>query len=287
MDPITHLLPLRNHLGEGPLWNDAEQALYWVDIERGAYQRYDPASGAVVRVDIGTSLGVMRLRRSGGMVMATGDGFQFWDPTQRVLTPIANPEPGKGDARLNDGMVDPQGRFWAGTMAPGFSSALYRLDPDLSLHRMESRVGISNGLGWSPDGQTMYYTDSRKRVIFAYDFDPASGDIANRREWVATPNEAGTPDGLAVDSEGFIWSARWGGWKLSRYDPQGKLEREIAMPVEFPTSCAFGGPDLDQLFITSAWTELGEARKDEQPWSGDLFVMPAPARGLPERKFAG
>jgi sugar lactone lactonase YvrE len=133
----------------------------------------------------------------------------------------------------------------------------------------------------------MYFTDSSKRVIYAYDFDPESGEIDNRRDLISTPDEPGTPDGMAVDSEGFIWSARWGGWKLSRYDPNGKLEREIAMPVEFPTSCTFGGPDYDQLYITTAWMALGEERKDTQPWAGDLFVMDAPVRGQRERKFAG
>ncbi|HEX7434721.1 MAG TPA: SMP-30/gluconolactonase/LRE family protein [Anaerolineaceae bacterium] len=287
MENVIHLLSLRNHLGEGPLWVHEENALYWVDIERGAYLRYLPASGRVERVEIGTTLGVMRLRQSGGMVMASGNGFQFWDPVSRRLTPIVNPEAGKIEGRLNDGMIDPQGRFWAGTMAPGFTSALYRLDPDLSLHQMESGIGISNGLGWSLDSREMYFTDSRKKIIYAYDFDPVSGEISNRRNLIATPDEAGSPDGMTVDSEGFIWSARWGGWKLSRYDPQGKLEREVVMPVEFPTSCAFGGADLDQLYITSAWMELGEDRKDTQPWSGDLFMMQSPFRGLPERKFAG
>jgi sugar lactone lactonase YvrE len=287
METITHLLTVRNHLGEGPLWNSEESALYWVDIERGAYQCYHPDSGQVERVEIGLSLGVMRLRQSGGMVMATGNGFQFWDPAKKELTPIVNPEPSKTGARLNDGMIDPQGRFWAGTLASDDSSALYRLDPDLSLHKMEIGIGISNGLGWSLDGQTLYYTDSRKRVIYAYDFDGASGEIANRQDFIFTPDEPGTPDGLAVDSLGFIWSARWGGWKISRYDPTGKLEREIQLPVEFPTSVAFGGLGLEDLYITSAWMELGDARKDTQPWSGDLFVMPAPTPGLPERKFAG
>ena len=287
MENVIHLLSLRNHLGEGPLWVHEENVLYWVDIERGAYLRYLPASGWVERVEIGTTLGVMRLRQSGGMVMASGNGFQFWDPVSRRLTPIVNPEAGKIEGRLNDGMIDPQGRFWAGTMAPGFTSALYRLDPDLSLHQMESGIGISNGLGWSLDNREMYFTDSRKKIIYAYDLDPVSGEISNRRNLIATPDEAGSPDGMTVDSEGFIWSARWGGWKLSRYDPQGKLEREVVMPVEFPTSCAFGGADLDQLYITSAWMELGEDRKDTQPWSGDLFMMQSPFRGLPERKFAG
>lgn len=287
MEKIEHLLSVRNHLGEGPLWNSEESALYWVDIERGAYQRYHPATGLTERVELGVSVGVMRLRQSGGMVMATGNGFQFWDPASRKLTPIANPEAGKAEARLNDGMIDPQGRFWAGSMAPDFSSALYRLDPDLSLHRMDTGIGISNGLGWSSDSRTMYYTDSRAKAIYAYDFDPATGNLANRRTLIASQDEPGSPDGMAVDAEGFIWSARWGGWKISRYDLAGKLEREIQVPVEFPTSVAFGGSSLNELYITSAWTELGEERKDTQPWSGDLFRLRQPIKGLPERKFAG
>ncbi len=287
MDQIEHLLSVRNHLGEGPLWSSEEAALYWVDIERGAYQRYHPASGSVERVEVGVSVGVMRLRQSGGMVMATGNGFQFWDPASRKLAPIANPEAGKVDARFNDGMIDFQGRFWAGSMAPEFTSALYRLDPDLSVHKMDTGIGISNGLGWSADSRTMYYTDSRAKVIYAYDFDPATGNLANRRAFISSQDETGSPDGMAVDSHGFIWSARWGAWKISRYDPAGKLEREIQMPVEFPTSMAFGGNNLDELYITSAWTELGEERKGTQPLSGDLFRLRLAIRGLPERKFTG
>ena len=284
------LLSVRNRLGEGPLWHPSEQALYWVDIFAGAYSRYDPAAMDIERIEIGLPLGVLRLRKRGGMVAATRDGFQFWDPAERKLTPIASPEAGKAGARFNDGMIDPQGRFWAGTMTEpegGFESALYRLDPDLSVHRIETGVGTSNGIGWSPDGRTMYYTDSTAKTIYAYDFDPLSGAIANRRDWVTSRDEPGTPDGLTVDSEGFVWSARWGGWKVSRYDPDGKLEREIHVDAEYPTSCVFGGEGLRELYITSAWLRLGEARKEEQPHSGDIFWLPTEFHGLPETYFAG
>ena len=288
MEKVERLLPVRNQLGEGPVWRADEQALYWVDIEGKAYHRYVPATGTQERVDVGLLLGVMRFRRSGGMVMATSAGIQFWDIQARRLTPVANPEADKPGARFNDGAVDLQGRFWAGTMAPGVpSSALYRLDADHSLHKIDSPIGTSNGIGWSLDGRTLYFTDSPAKTIYAYDFDPATGSAVHWRPFIHTPEEAGFPDGLIVDSQGFLWSARWGGWKISRYDPAGALERVISMPVEFPTSCVFGGADLSDLYITSAWTNLGEQGKDAQPWAGDIFRLHTDILGQVEPFYAG
>ena len=152
---------------------------------------------------------------------------------------------------------------------------------------METQIGVSNGIGWSLDGKSMYYTDSPAKVIYAYDFDPLTGDIANRRPFIHTPDEEGFPDGLIVDSQGFIWSARWGGWKINRYDPTGKLERVISVPVEFPSSCVFGGEDLTDLYITSAWIDLGLERKDTQPSSGDIFLLKTDIKGRIEPEFCG
>lgn len=288
MENVEHLLAVQNQLGEGPLWKADEGALYWVNIEGKSYQRYVPASGELQTFDVGVLLGVLRFRRAGGMVMATSAGIQFWDAHSARLTPVADPEAGKVGARFNDGAVDPQGRFWAGTMAPDRQTGnLYRLDPDLSIHCMDSGIGVSNGIAWSLDGKTMYFTDSPRKVIYAYDFDAASGEIANRRPFISTPDELGAPDGLIIDSQGFLWSARWGGWNVGRYDPDGKLERTIPMPVEFPTCCAFGGEDLTDLYITSAWTNLGEKHHDLQPLSGDLFVLHTDIRGRSEPKFIG
>jgi sugar lactone lactonase YvrE len=285
---LIHLLPVQNRLGEGPVWNTDEQTLYWVDIEGKAYHRYTPSTGMHERIEVGVMLGVLRFRASGGLVMATCRGIQFWDPASRQLTPLVNPEDGKPDARFNDGAVDPQGRFWAGTMAPGTpSSSLYRLDPDHTLHRMDTGIGTSNGIAWSLDSRTLYYTDSPLKVIYAYDFDPHTGKIENRRPFIHTPDEPGFPDGLIVDSEGFLWSARWGGWKINRYDPAGKKEREVAVPAEFTTSCAFGGPDLTDLYITTAWTELGADHARVQPYSGDIFLLHTAIRGQVEPKYAG
>jgi sugar lactone lactonase YvrE len=152
---------------------------------------------------------------------------------------------------------------------------------------METGVHISNGIGWSPDGETMYYTDSPRQVIYAYDFEPGSGAISNRRVFVRTPESEGVPDGLAVDSEGCVWSARWDGWRVTRYDPEGQVEREIRLPVARPTSCAFGGENLDELFVTSAWIDVDEQARREQPHAGDLFRIRTGVRGQAEPLFLG
>ena len=215
------------------------------------------------------------------------DGLAFWDQKTPEIEILVNPELGRLNARFNDGKVDPRGRFWAGTLGEDNQSCLYKLDPDGSVQIMETGIQISNGLGWSPDLKTMYYTDSPLRVIYAYDFDLNSGSINNRRKFVKVPREDGFPDGLTVDSEGFIWSAHWDGWRVTRYDPDGKIERVIYLPVQRPTSCAFGGPDLDQLFITSAWTGLSETERQEQPLAGDLFLVHGEVKGRKEYDFLG
>ena len=288
MDEVEHLLAVGNRVGEGPRWNVAEQALYWVDIEGQAIWRYHPADGRLEHWDIGLPVGVLAFRAAGGLVLATRDGFAFWDPAAPALRFIADPEADKPGNRFNDGGVDPQGRFWAGTMGGGDPvGSLYRLDPDGAVTRMETGVGTSNGIGWSPDGRTMYFTDSPAKVIYAYDFDPATGAIANRRPFIHTPGEAGVPDGLAVDVEGYIWSARWNGWKITRYDPSGRAVREIPVPVALVTSCAFGGPDLDELYITSAWSELTADARRAQTAAGDVYRVRPGVRGAAEPKFAG
>ena len=293
MNQVEHVLTVQNKLGEGPVWSAEEQALYWVDIENNSFFRYFPTTSKYETFDVGVPIGVLALRAAGGLVMATKNGFAFWDPKTQALQFLANPEADKPHTRFNDGAVDSQGRFWAGTMCglPEICSApegsLYRLDPDGSISTMETGIFIANGIGWSPDDKIMYFTDTPRHVIYAYDFDPATGAIANRRPFISTPDETGAPDGLKVDSEGCIWSARWGGWKITRYDPTGKVEREIQLPVQCPTSCAFGGADLDELYITSAWTALSDEQKKNQPFAGDLFRVKTNIKGLESPKFAG
>jgi sugar lactone lactonase YvrE len=287
MSEVECVLPIRNELGEGPLWSVEEQALYWVDIYGNCFYRYDPVAGTWERFDVGIPIGCLGLRAAGGLVMATQDGFALWDFHSKTMTFVGNPEAGKEGARFNDGAVDPQGRFWAGTMAPGATSALYRLDPDLSIHTMETGITVSNGIGWSPDHTIMYYTDTRRHVIYAYDYDEATGAITNRRPFVHTPDEAGVPDGLAVDSEGYVWSARWGGWKVIRYDPSGRKVLELPMPVEYPSSCTFGGAQLDDLYITSARTRLTDEERKSHPLAGGLFRVKVNVKGQRASLFRG
>lgn len=287
MSEVEHILAVGSELGEGPLWNVEEQALYWVDIQGNCFHRFRPASGAHEVFDVGLLVSALAFRAAGGLLMATGQGLAFWEPETRALRFVADPEAGKPEARFNDGAVDRQGRFWVGTLSQDPTSSLYRLDADLSLHCMETGTTVSNGIGWSPDDKTMYFTDSRPRLIYAYDFDAATGEIENRRTFVHVPEGEGVPDGLTVDREGFVWSARWGGWKVVRYDPIGQVEREVRLPAQYPTSCTFGGPRLDELYITSAWTALGEAGRKAQPLAGDLFRLPAGVRGFETPKFSG
>lgn len=291
MATLEHILPSRNKLGEGPVWDANEQVLYWVDIRNNSYARFDPASGLQDVYDVGVPIGVLAVRSRGGLVMATKNGFAFWDPKARRLEDIKNPEQGKPYMRFNDGEVDSRGRFWAGSMSeadnPQPEGVLYRLDPDLSIHVMETGLGISNGLGWSPDDRIMYLTDSAKGTIYAYDFDAETGNITNRRVFVDAANEPYDPDGLKVDSQGYVWSACWNGAKVLRYTPEGKLDRTIDVPALRPTSCVFAGPDLTDLYITSSRDALTQDQLENYPFSGDLFRLRTDVKGMQQHKFLG
>ena len=293
MSDLEHLLAVQNELGEGPVWDAEDQVLYWVDIYSRTFYRFSPATGELRKVDVGVQVGALAPRISGGLVMATQHGFALWDEQSGALTFLADPEADHPETRFNDGAVDPAGRFWAGTMLEGSKEwdkapgNLYRLDPDHTLTRMDTGFAISNGIGWSPDNRTMYFTDSPRQVIYAYDYDLLTGTIENRRPFIQTPGEASVPDGLTVDSEGCIWSVRWGGWRIIRYDPQGKQERVIALPVQYPTSCTFGGPALDELYITSAATELSAQKRVQHPLAGDVFRIKPGIKGLDSPRFLG
>jgi sugar lactone lactonase YvrE len=286
-----HFLATQNRLGEGAVWNDEEQALYWVDIESNTFHRWDYQTNEQKTFDTGLMVGCIRFRAKGGLIMATQNGFAFWDFQANRLVP--GPDPVKNPAmRFNDGNVDSEGRFWAGSMyfdneVDKREGSLYRLDPDGSVHIMATHQAIPNGLGWSPDLKTLYHADTPRKVIYAYDYDAATGHIENRRKFIYTPDDEGMPDGLTVDSEGFIWSCRWEGWKVTRYDPDGKVDREVHVNAAHVTSCAFGGPDLDELFITTAWVGLTDDQRRQQPQAGDIFRLKAGVKGQSTHKFAG
>ena len=292
MSIVEHILATHNIVGEGPVWNVQEQALYWVDIQGHTIHRLQPETKEHQVFNVGVAVGVLACRQTGGLVLATKNGFALWDMQTQVLDIIANPEAGQPLKRFNDGAVDCKGRFWAATMNEEEEKqkpegVLYRLDPDHSVHIMDTGFIIPNGIGWSPDNTRMYMTDSIRQSIYVYDFDQITGSIDARRTFVYTPDEQGVPDGLTVDSEGYIWSARWGGSKVIRYDPDGNVERVIAVPALQPSSCVFGGKSLDELYITSASKGLSDEQRKAYPLSGDLFRLKTDIQGLEKFSFAG
>ncbi len=291
MSQVERVLPITNQLGESPIWVADEGALYWIDIDERRVFRFHASTGTYDSFDVDTRITALAARASGGFVIAAANGFAFWDPQTQDLNFIGDPEADKPTNRFNDGAVDRQGRFWAGTLNEAdFEAAdgsLYRLDPDGSIHMMEAGIAESNGIGWSPDNRTMYFTETMRRLIWAYDYDPAAGAISNRRPFVHISGEDIYPDGLTVDSQGFVWGAQWGGWNVTRYDPTGKVERVVRLPAQQVTSCVFGGENLDELYITTAWTGLDQEARKGQPSAGALFRIKVDVQGIAEPKFAG
>lgn len=279
------VLDARAKLGEGPVWDPREGVLRWVDIQPGLVHRFDPATGEDTAFEFGEPVGTVAVRARGGLVLATASGI--WtcanDGSGRERRHEVGTDPPGG--RFNDGKADPWGRFWAGTMldSQDGASALYRLDPDGSLHRVVADVSISNGLGWSPDGTTMYYVDTRTRGVDAFDHDQETGALTNRRRLADVGR--GWPDGLTVDADGGLWVALWDGWGLCRYTPDGRLVETVELPVQRITSCAFGGPELSTLYITSARTGLSEP--DAQPHAGSVFACTPGVCGQPPGEWAG
>ncbi|MBX9456416.1 MAG: SMP-30/gluconolactonase/LRE family protein [Rhizobium sp.] len=279
-----------NVLGEVPLWDVTEQALYWVDIEGKRLHRLMPVSGKVDVWEMPERISSFALRERGGLVVAFASGLAFLDlPTMRIDW-IARPEAHLPGNRFNEGKVDRKGRLWAGTMDDSLANhtaGLYRLDPDLTLTKVLGDIGISNCFIWSRANDRFWFADTLDKQVFTFDYDHEAGTIANRTLFTDTAGLGYGPDGGTIDDEGFIWIAMWDGWKVSRFAPDGRLDREIVLPVSRPTSCMFGGPDLATLYVTSAvWDTTPEDLK-AQPQAGGLFAIDAGVRGLPEPRFAG
>ena len=278
-------------LGEGPAWDAAAAELLWVDILSRRVHRYRPEDGSDITIEMPSHVSAVAPRAGGGFILTLRDGFWLLDPGASVPRPyrlINTDQPG---IRFNDGKVDAAGRFWAGTMAYDLTegaAALYRLDPDGSLTTMLQGVTISNGITWTADGRTMYYIDTPTRRIDAFDADPASGAIGGRRTVVQLPDDvAGVPDGMTIDDEGGLWVALWDGWAVHRYLPDGTRDAIVPMPVARPSSCAFGGPDLSDLYITTARPgDLTEVPPD-QPGAGGLFRVRPGVRGIRSTPFGG
>jgi sugar lactone lactonase YvrE len=290
VNEVECVLDARSILGEGALWDVQDAVLWWVDIKAREIHRFDPASGRDQCWRTPEDIGSLAVREAGGLVVAMTSGFHFFDPATGDFRAIGDPEPDRAENRFNDGKPDRRGRFWAGTMhdpETAASGALYRLDFDLTWRKMVDGVTVSNGLAWSPKGDVMYYACSSARTVWAFESDPDSGRIGKRRVFIDTSAEGGAPDGATVDEEGCYWLTLPGAWKVARYDPLGRLMRTIGLPVELPTCAAFGGKDLDVLYVTTSRFNRTEAQLASQPLAGGLFALDVGVRGLPEARFRG
>jgi sugar lactone lactonase YvrE len=280
-DPPVPVSVPTAQLGEGAHWDPGANVLYWVDAPAGLVYRLD-TDGNLHHWDAGQPVNAVVPRASGGLVLTAGDGFLVMDTSTGSVTPLAPVEADKPATKMNDGACDRAGRFYAGTMAadesPG-QGALYRLDPDLSLTQLRTGVGISNGIGWSPDETRMYYVDSLAYRIDVMDYDPATGETGRPRVLASLGHGEVMPDGLTVDADGYIWVAVWGGSAVQCYRPDGRLCQIVKVPSANVTSCAFGGPGLDVLYITSA------AGPGAAP--GALFSCRPGVTGQPSHPFRG
>jgi D-xylonolactonase len=288
---IECVVPARAIVGEGPVWDDRAGVVWWTDIKAPALHRYDPATGADRSWAMPSRLGTVQLRAEGGLVGAFKDGFALIDPETGAVTPLIDPEAHLPGNRFNDGGVDHAGRFWAGTMDDGElapTGQLYRLDPDGAVAGFAAHFTVTNGVDWSLDNRTLYFVDTMNGRIYAYDFDPATGQPGARRIFAELPAEAGYPDGLLVDGEDHIWGAHWGGGRLTRYRPDGSIERVVEIPAPKVTSACFGGPDLDILYVTTASIGMDAAALAAYPDAGGLFAVTGLGiPGRPPRRFAG
>jgi sugar lactone lactonase YvrE len=283
------VLDVKASLGECPVWSVADQALYWVDINAPALNRFDPATGANTVWPMPASIGCFALRMRGGFIAALRDGIWFLDREGKPERRVADAPYDPAHHRFNDGRADAQGRFWAGSMneqRDANTAALYRLDANLKLTPVVADIMISNGLAFSPDGRTLYHVDTPTRTVSAYDFDATTAAISNRRDFARFDGETDRPDGGAVDNEGCYWSAFYRGGKVVRISPQGQMLAEYPVPAMCPTMCAFGGPDLRTIYVTSArqLREPGELAR--LPQSGGIFAMRVDTPGQVEPKFA-
>jgi sugar lactone lactonase YvrE len=289
VDELRCVVESGDYLGEGPVWSASEARLYWFDIQGRRLNWLAPADGATGRFELPVRASVAAPCAQGGLVLVTEAGLAAFDTGAgrfELRQPMAF-EPG---FRTNDGKIDLAGRLWWSTMddsggkRPG---VLYRTDPDGRTHLVQAGLHIANTVSCSLDGRTMYLADSKLRTLWTLPIE-ADGSLGQRQTFASLQAEpAGTFDGSAVDAEGFLWNAQWGAWRIVRYAPDGRIDRIVKTPVQQPSSCAFGGPDLATLYITSARENLSDEALARQPQSGHLFAFDPGVCGLPLPEFAG
>ena len=291
MSEVQCVVDCRNILGEGPAWSADEQKVYWVDIEKSQLWSYDPQTGAVRNWNSPERIAAFAFRDQGGFLVAFESGLAIYDPHTGATEKIQDVEPELTTTRMNDGRCDRQGRFIIGGMDESGSgepiSNVYRVYADRSVHQIISGVACANSTCFSPDGRVMYFADTPTGQIWAYDYDTDTGTVTNRRVFADFSDQPGLPDGSIVDAEGFLWNAQWNGSRVVRYRPDGTVDRIVDMPVMNPTCVAFGGKDLDVLYVTTARYLMTPEQIDAEPLSGGLFALKTDVQGLPEPKFSG
>lgn len=281
-------LEFKATLGEGAIWHPTENKLYWVDIEGEQLHVYDPLTKQNRSYPVGARIGTVVPVEAGGVLVALQTGIHKMDLKTGAFEFVSNPLPDSA-MRFNDGKCDPSGRFWVGSLALDSrkkSSSLYRMDADGAVHTMLNDVTISNGIVWTADRKIMYYNDTPTRTVQAFDFDDATGKISNRRVVITIPLEMGAPDGMTIDVEDKLWIALWGGYAVARFDPvSGQLIQKINVPAPHVTSCAFGGKNLETLYITTARAWVKPETLTEFPLSGSLFATKPGVGGVAANLF--
>lgn len=289
-DGLRCVVPGTDVLGETPLWCEHTQSVLWLDIEQARLQRFHAATGRhdVMQFDERYVGSIALLRRPGRVLLALDRALYTFDlgTGQREL--LCEVEPGDADTRLNDGRCDSRGRLWIGTMDNQLHrgiGSLYRVDPDGSVHRQFGDVIVANTVALSPSEDTLYFSDTRRYVTWRFGLDAASGTLAEREVFVDYAQSRDRPDGACIDSEGYIWNAIFGGGRVVRYAPDGRVDRVLQLPVSNPTCVCLGGPELRTLYITTARRFLTQGQLREEPWAGSLLAIDVPVSGLPERRF--
>ena len=274
----------RSLLGEGPLWSERDNAVYWVDILGRKLRRLSLADESVASWDMPEPIGwVLERRSKPGFIAGFASGFAELTLDPVSIVPIGDPEPDLPGNRMNDAKADRAGRIWAGTMAAdceGMAGSFYRLDPDRSWTKVDCPYGIANGPAISPDGKIIYHTDTKLRLIYRFDV-LEDGALGPRNVHIEFNQDWGTPDGMTLDAEGGLWVAHWGGCRVSRFTPEGEMDRSITLPASQITSCTFAGENLDRMFVTSAADGVDELH------AGKLFEVKPGCRGLPTQMFGG
>ncbi len=287
MSEVICVAPTGCMLGEGPLWSPSEGFLWWVDIKRAKLHRHNPKTGNTRRYDLPIHASALALSDGGLIMVGDREVGRYDTATEHYekVTDINEPE----GFRTNDAGIAPDGSLWFGTMDDDETlpeGQYYRLDADMMVDRIGlPEVLVTNTMKFSPDGATFYTCDSAEQMILAFDYAPDSGALSNRRVFASTLEAGCYPDGSAIDQEGYLWNAQWAGSRIVRYAPDGSIDRIVSLPVSRPSSCAFGGPDLTTLYITSARVGLSDAALDRQPMAGSLFALDVPVPGVPVPEF--